>query len=344
MVAALLAAAVISGSVQDSPKEALKSALDALGQKHFSGLLYIEKAGKELFFHTVGFADPETKRPFTKQTGVDIGSLVKPIVKTAILKLEAEGKLSTSDTIDKYFEGVPGDKKEITIQQLMDHKAGFRGGFGRDYQPMERDELMGKMLASELRHEPGTREMYSNAGYSMLAAIIEKVTGEALENHIARTQFKPLGIRRFGYVLPKWKPEETTIGYSHMLGPQGKRWGSPIEQFWHEDGPSWNLRGNGGMITTVPELVRWYDASHNGELLTKEAYAKYAPIFARGEAPRNSMLLDVGGNAVFNTVMAFAPGMRVYVVAVSTDGRLMIEREMRGLLKLIMPIIRDKQT
>lgn len=321
----LICLAVLSQAPAD-PAAELKKTLDGLAAQHFTGVIYVEQDGKELLRHSVGYADRESKRPFSKDTGIEIGSIVKSLVNVATMKLVEEGKLSLSDPISKFFENVPEDKKAITVDMLREHKAGFKDVFGGDYQPMKRDELMDLMLKSELLFKPGEREEYSNSGYSMLSTILEKVTGKPIEVHLAETQLKPLGIERFGYVLPGWNPENTTVGYNK----EGGRWGTPRDKFWYEDGPSWNLRGNGGMIATVDALAAWTRAAHTGKFLHPENYELFAHW---GENPNpRAIWASAGGNGIFNTIVAYNPGRKVLIVAASTDARFVIEDHLRPLV------------
>lgn len=318
-----------------APPEALKSAMNALETRHFNGFLYVEQDGKEIFFHSVGWADRESKRPFTRDTGVEIGSIVKPMSKIALLKLVAAGRIALDDPISKYFSGVPEDKKAITVRLLMEHRSGFKDIFGDDYEPMERDELMKKMLASKLDYAPDSKNQYSNSGYSMLAAIIEKVTGESFEQHLARSVFRPIGLKRTGYVLPGWKPDELMVGYKR----DGTRWGSPLDKFWYKDGPAWNLRGNGGMISTMPELARWVLAAHTGKLLDAASYRVFSPALAAPDVKPNAFWGVAGGNGIFDTVVAYNPSRRLVIVTASTAARFEIESALRDLRPLIYSLV-----
>ncbi|MBC8066067.1 MAG: beta-lactamase family protein [Chlorobia bacterium] len=329
----ILAAAMLTSSQAD-PATELRAKLDELGKQNFSGVLYMEKDGKEIFFHSVGYADPESKRPFTRQTGIEIGSIVKPVVRVAMLKLAEDGKVGLSDSISKYFRDVPEDKKPITLQMLMNHTSGFQDVFGGDYEPIKRDALMQKMLEAKLLFTPGSKDEYSNCGFSMLATIIEKVTGESLERHIARTQFTPLGLRRFGYVLPNWNRDELMTGY----GSKGERWGTPREKFWYKDGPSWNLRGNGGMIATAKDLATWSLAAHGGRLLKPGSYKLFMPSWAEKPPSATAISMSAGGNGIFNTVLAYMPHHKLVLVAASTDGRFEIENHLRPLYPLMLKV------
>lgn len=300
----------------------IRAQLDALAPKHFRGMVYVEQAGKEVFFHTVGLANPEAKRPFTRETGICIGSIVKPMVRTALFRLVDEGKLSLRDPISKFIENVPSDKAGITLTHLADHTSGFQDFFGGDYEPMKRDELIGKMLASKLQFAPGAREEYSNSGFSMLATILEKTSGLGIEEFIARTQFEPIGLKKTGYVRPGWKKEDLVSGTNR----RGEKWGTPLDRFWYPDGPSWNLRGNGGMISTVVELARWGRALNEGEILTKKNHRLMIPAFYEPDAERR-LWGAAGGNGIFNTILIYNPGKRMVAVAASVDGRFEIESD-----------------
>jgi CubicO group peptidase (beta-lactamase class C family) len=309
--------------------------LDSYEAKHFNGFLYVEQDGKELFFHSVGFADRETRRPFTRNTGIEIGSIVKPMSKVALLKLNASGKISLDDPISKYFLDVPEDKKAITIKMLYSHRSGFQDVFGDDYEPMKRDALMKQMLASKLVYEPDSKEQYSNSGYSMLATIIEKVTGESFERHLARVEFQPLGLKRTGYMLPHWKKDQLMVGYR----ADGTRWGTPLDYFWFKDGPGWNLRGNGGLLTTFPELARWVRAAHSGQLLDSQSYTLFAPGLTPPNVKPNSVWASAGGNGIFDTVVAYNPSRRLVIVAASSDAGFQIEDVLRDLAKAVFQLV-----
>lgn len=317
-----------------SPDLELRYKLDAMEAQHFRGVVYVERDGKEIFYHAVGYADPATRRPFTRATGIEMGSIVKPVVRTAIYRLVEQGKLSLQDPLSKFFSDVPPDKQMITVDMLVHHTAGFQDVFGDDYDLVQRDELISKMLASKLLFTPGSKDEYSNAGYSMLATIIEKVTGEGLEEHIARTQFKPLGMKRTGYVLPRWNPDQVAIGTDN----EGKPWGSPLDRPWFKDGPGWNLRGNGGMLTTVGELARWCLAAHNGKLMNPASYAEFTPTFAKKDYPRTAMWGSFGGNGVWDCALIYSPAEKLTIIAFSVDGRLEIESKFKELRPLIVQL------
>jgi CubicO group peptidase (beta-lactamase class C family) len=310
-----------------SDADALKSYLDSQAPKGFHGVLYVEQDGRELFWHTVGYADRDRKKPFSKDSLFDIGSIVKPMVKVARMKAVSKGLIRQDDTLPKFFANVPEDKRAITIDQLASHRAGFDDTFGGDYELIGRDELMKTMLTSTLIFAPGSQMKYSNSGYSMLAAILEQVTGRSIEAFVAETNFRPVGIKRIGYVLPKWNRSDLVFGYRR----NGQPFGTPLDHRWAKDGPSWHLRGNGGMLATAPDLAKWVRAVHEGVLLNKDEHKLFAPRLYADDATRRIWGV-LGGNGVFNTLAAYHLEKRLVIVGASIDGRFEIESLGRELI------------
>ncbi|HEX9941724.1 MAG TPA: serine hydrolase domain-containing protein [Thermoanaerobaculia bacterium] len=283
------------------------SRLEAFG---FSGSLLVARDGRIVLEKGYGFADRERGVPFTAETGFDIGSITKQFTAAAILKLEMAGKLKVTDPIAKYFEGVPEDKSGITLHHLLTHSAGLEDVFGGDYEEMPRDRLVKTALASKLLWPPGTRYRYSNAGYSLLAIIVEKVSGRPYETFLQERLFKPARLTKTGYRGVKWAPGTLAHGYN----AEGD-WGTPLDHEWAPDGPWWNLRGNGGILSTVGELYRWHRTLEGDAILSKEAKAKYqAPHVPEDEegsshygygwaimkTPRGTRLITHnGGNGIF---------------------------------------------
>ena len=253
----------------------LMSRLEAFG---FSGSLLVARDGRVILEKGYGFADREKGVPFTAETVFDIGSITKQLTAAAILKLEMEGKLKVTDPLSKHFEGVPEDKRGITLHHLLTHSAGLVDILGGDYEEMPRDRLVREALASKLLWPPGADYQYSNLGYSLLAIVVEKVSAQPYETFLQERLLKPAGLTLTGYRGPKWDLAKLAHGYSRR-GP----WGTPLDHAWAPDGPWWNLRGNGGILSTVGELYKWHRALEGEAILSKEAKAKLqAPHVAEG--------------------------------------------------------------
>lgn len=263
-----------------------------------SGVILIRSRDKILLYKAYGVADREKNKRMTLETGFDIGSLVKAMTAAGILRLEEQGKLSTEDKLSRFFPNIPEDKKNITIAQVLAHKAGMKDMFGGDYDVVSRDWIEEKVLTTALVSPPGEKRLYSNSGYSLLAIIIEKASGKTYEKFMREEVFKPAGVKKIGYVLADWKNKDLAVGYY-----EGNRWGSPLDKKWAKDGPGWNLRGNGGMLSTVEETARWYESLVEGKILKPETLQKHlANSSGVSRALGERIILQAGGNGVFNSI------------------------------------------
>ena len=327
LAVSLLAAGGSAAAQELSTK--LDSAMRVAERGGFSGVVRVEKDGRLLLEKGYGLANRRAKIPFTAQTVVQIGSNTKDFTAVAILQLQAAGKLSMSDSIGKYFVSVPADKRGITIRQLMNHRAGFPLGIGGDFAPFNRAFLVDSAMHTVLLFPPGSRESYSNTGFSLLAAIIEQVTGKSYDIHIRDAILAPLGLRRTGFLLPGFKPNELAHGYL----PKGTDNGTMLAKAHAADGPYWNLRGNGGMLSTSGDMHVFYKALFESETLLTRA--------ARGDRfPPDEPVGLAGSDLVEFFLYDRFPGMRSEIIIASTNAAMkapVIRRELGKVLGLPNP-------
>jgi len=173
-----------------------------------------------------------------------------------------EGKLSLEDSSGMYFQNVPPDKQPVTIRQLLNHRAGFPQHSGPDFDSVTREDEIRKALAAPLRFPPGQGRGYSNTGYSLLGAIIEQVSGKSYDEYIRDEILVPAGLRETGFLLPRFDTRRLAHGYS---GDEDR--GTMLSKPHASDGPYWNLRANGGMLSTVSDMHRFYAVLAGDKLL-----------------------------------------------------------------------------
>ena len=165
---------------------------------------------------------------------------------------------------------MPADKAAITLHHLLTHSSGLESDFAGDYDPNAREEYVYRALDSKLLWPPGTRYEYSNAGYSLLAAIVEKLSGQDYESYLRAHVLAPAGMNDTGYRAPAWPAGRLAVGYQ-----DGERWGTILERITAPGAPFWALRGNGGLHTTLRDMLRWHQALATDTVLTAAARAKY---------------------------------------------------------------------
>jgi len=243
----------------------------------FSGVVLIAKDDRILLHKAYGFADRERKIPNNLDTTFHLASVGKMFTAVAIAKLFKEGKLSYTDTVARVFPEYPNKAvaEKVTIRQLLTHTAGFGTFFespgfvkGRTYANAT-DEI--PVYSNEkLFFEPGARWRYSNAGYSLLGAIIEHVTGKPYLQYIRETILQPLGMTQTDRNSPGKVAPNTSILYTQSENdPLGLEPYLPDKTLVNTQ-----ARGFGDGFSTARDLFKFLRAYRTGKLLGPEAIAE----------------------------------------------------------------------
>ncbi len=236
----------------------------------FDGSVLVELNGEKIISNGYGYSNKESKLKNSSATIFDIGSVTKQFTAAAILKLEMHGKLSTEDKLSKYFNDIPEDKEVITIHDLLRHQSGLISNVGKDYEKISKEEFLNKVLSSKLEFEVGSGFSYSNIGYSLLAMIIEQVSGQTYETYMYENLWKPAEMEMTGYTRPKRDTILIAVGYYR----DDRIWGKPTDKEWDKTAPYWHLLGNGGVLSTTEDLYRWHKALMTEQILSKEVKNK----------------------------------------------------------------------
>ncbi len=231
----------------------------------FSGAVLVSDEGEIVLNKGYGLALRDGNVPNTAGTVFTTGSITKQFTAAAIMTLEMAGMLDTSDPLSEHIEDVPADKQAVTLHHLLTHTAGVVGGTGPDFVEAERDETVRAILGAPLEFEPGEDMSYSNAGYSLLAAVVEKVSGRPYEEYLREHLFAPAGMEHTGYRLPDRSGKTVAHWY---VGETDN--GTPLEKPY----PYWNLLGNGGILSTTGDMYLWYRALQGVDVISAEAKAK----------------------------------------------------------------------
>jgi CubicO group peptidase (beta-lactamase class C family) len=222
----------------------------------------MEQNGALILKAGYGWANRERQIPFTPSTIAQIGSLTKQFTAAAIVDLAMQGKLRFDDTLAQHLGHVPPRATSITINQLLTHTAGLPSDCGDDFDRVSREELVSRCLANFTPPDTMTFA-YSNLGYSLLAAVVETVSGKPLEDYLADRFFKPLKMTRTGYFF------EDTLHDSLASGDTSGVVQPPISDRLRALAPAfWNLKGNGGIQASTEDMYTWYHALENGPVVT----------------------------------------------------------------------------
>ncbi|NDJ36215.1 MAG: beta-lactamase family protein [Chloroflexi bacterium] len=241
----------------------------------FTGAVLVMQGGDVLLDEAYG--QDAAGIPITTATVFDVGSISKQFTAAAVLHLQQRGLLSVDDSIAAHLPDVPAEKSDITIHHLLTHTAGFRAShFDDDLTPLSAEEALAAIYALPLRWEPGTHYHYSNTGYTLLALIVQTVSGEPFTQYMHTHLFEPAGMTHSGfYGEPQWAGQHV----AHTM-LNGRTQGSPAD--W--PGPYWGVLGNGGVLSTTSDLLRWVQALDAGTVLAPDQVeAFWTPYVSEGE-------------------------------------------------------------
>lgn len=222
----------------------------------FNGSILIKKEGKVILSKGYGLADKEKNISASDSTQYRIGSLTKTFTSLLIMQLIAENKLSLQDTIGKYLPTFV--HKHITIQQLLTHTSGIPSytndmenmlGVMRKEQSL--NEIITNLCSEPLEFTSGSQFHYSNSGYTILASIIETITGKEYGQCLNEKIFMPLSMSQTSF----GKNPANSKGY--YLGG--------IE-------PNYiikNTAGAGGISSSVIDLLKWDEALKTDKLVSQ---------------------------------------------------------------------------
>jgi len=231
----------------------------------FSGAVLVAQGDQIVLRKGYGFANYEEQIPNTPETLFSIQSISKLYTHVAILMEEDRGRVSLDDPIQRYVPGFPrGD--DITIRHLLYHRSGVLHYlhdlpdhiYGSLSEPISLKELIDEFAAVPLRFEPGTQYGYSNAGYSLLASVIEETSGTPFDQYLQANIFTPVEMHETKADWSNSVPG-VAVGYEKA---QGELIRSPADHVSYYVGAA-------GVYSTVDDLLRWYQAVYTDGSMRK---------------------------------------------------------------------------
>src|SRR5919205_2030256 len=212
--------------------------------------------GETVFEKAFGLADMEHNVPNTAQTIFESRSVAKQFTAASLELLQQEGKLSLDDPVRKYIPELPDYGAPLTIRHLLNHTSGLRDwgtvmsltGAGRGDRVINQDLAFDVITHQRaLDFTPGSEYSYSNSGYNLAAIIVEHVSKQKFPAFIEERLFKPIGMKN-----SSWRDD-----YQRMVQGRAEAYSRGGHGPWRLDMPFMNVYGNGGMLTTVGDWMKW---------------------------------------------------------------------------------------
>jgi len=211
--------------------------------------------GKTVLTKAYGMADLEHDVRNTPETIFEAGSVSKQFTAMAIMLLQKDGKLSIDDPVRKYIPELPDYGVPLTIRHMMTHTSGLRdwgsvesiAGWPRTTREYTHAHVLDIVSRQKsLNFTPGDHYSYSNTGYNLQAIIVSRVSGMSFAEFSQQRIFKPLGLSH-----TSWRDDHTRIVKNRAIAYSDERGEYKIEM------PFENVHGNGGLLTTVGDLLKW---------------------------------------------------------------------------------------
>jgi len=228
-------------------------------------------AGRPVLAKAYGMADLEHDVKITPETIFEAGSVSKQFTAAAVLLLARDGKLSIDDPVRKYIPELPDYHVPLTIRHMLTHTSGLRdwgsvesiAGWPRTTRAYTQDHVLEIVSHQKaLNFTPGTHWSYSNTGFNLAAIIVSRVSGKPFSDFTRERIFAPLDMTH-----TSWRDDHTrvlknrAIAYSEARGAGAPGVDPGIDTVqhgpFHTDMPFEDVYGNGGLLTTVGDLLKW---------------------------------------------------------------------------------------
>ncbi len=254
-LALIVTAVAAPATSSDGPHNpAIEHAREALGQlqdEGFAGSILVACGDQILLHEHYGIELPADQTP-----SYWVASITKQFTAAAVLNLITETDLTLQTPLKEIFEQVPEDKADITIHDLLSHQSGLPQAFASSGLT-RRDAALAAILSLPLARPPGTGFGYSNDAYTLLAILVERVSGVRYETYLGRSVIDRAGLRNATF----W-PRQAREG--EVIPPLA----TPFASDAYQD--NWDFRGATGMRLSVEDLHQWILALDRLQILNQQ--------------------------------------------------------------------------
>lgn len=286
----------------------------------FMGVVAVQRDHHLIYESGYGYANVALRIPFRPDTRFPIGSVSKQFTAAAILLLQQDGKLKTSDSVRLHYLKAPAAWSKITLQNLLTQTSGIPDfDFGKIYRdsPHRPEELLKDVRSKPLVFQPGAKYEYANVNYILLGIVVERTSGQPFCQFMRNRIFRPLQLRQTGC---NWNMHVAGSAQGYHPSAQG-----PVA---FEDKDLSSLAGAGSLYSSADDLIRWTEALQEGRVLSKASLAEMTTPSLNGygyglNIDGDGAELDIshtGGVEGFFSFLDYLPATRTTVVVLSNQG------------------------
>jgi CubicO group peptidase (beta-lactamase class C family) len=297
----------------------------------FNGSALVADQGQVVLKKGYGLANMEWAIPNTPDTKFRLGSLTKQFTATLIMQLVEQGQIDLGAPVTRYladYPSNPGDR--ITIHHLLDHTSGIVGyteipaWAATVRNPYTPTAFLAQFSTLDLLFEPGTKFSYSNSGYFLLGAVLEKVTGQSYQKLLRERIFTPAGMNDSGYDSTQPLLPRRAAGYDKRFD------GSYVNTAYLDMTQPYSA---GSLYSTAEDLYRWDQALLTEKILSARSKER---MFTPGLSDygygwtitrKNGVTTIAHGGSIngFNTLLTRNPDSRRAIILLNNTGGVPLE-------------------
>jgi CubicO group peptidase (beta-lactamase class C family) len=295
----------------------------------FTGTVALYQSDRIIYQRSHGYADIASGQPITADTKIRIGSITKHYTAALVLRLIQRGVFELDDPLAKFDLGFPNEiAQKITVRHLLSHRSGFEDLFTEEYinhyQSLKTiDDKLPLIMNQPLRFEPGTDHSYSNYGYIVLGAIVERTTGKSFKQVLEAEILRPIGAHHTDYALTD-EVKDKALSYTYT-------WAGRKQDVTHR---LENLTPDGGMYASASDLVKFYSALYYSDTLINDrmkaimmsGYADTARPWSEIASDPKSLRLAYGGGPGVSAAVELHLRDRFFVVVLANTDALVAEK------------------
>lgn len=323
--------------------------IDALIRKYagyelFNGSVLVAETGNVILEKGYGFANFEWDIPNDPTTKFRLASITKQFTAMLVMQQVEKGMIALDHPIGKYFPDYPKPASDkVTVRHLLTHTSGiFNYTELRDTRsertPRTVDEIISLFSSKPVEFEPGTKMKYSNSGYILLGALLEKVTGKPYEELLRRNILEPVGMRNSGYDHSETILKKRAAGYERPVTLENASFIDMSLPY-----------SAGAMYSTVEDLYLWDQALYTDKLLSpasrKVYFTPFLNNYAFGWSVRNSPIGATADSAMtfshqggvngFGTIIVRLPQQRHLIVLLNNTGSARLVEMSRAIMGIL---------
>lgn len=327
----------------------------------FNGNILVAEKGRVIYKKSFGFADFKNKKPLTEKSVFNLASISKQFTAAAVMLSVERGLLSLDDSLSKYFPEIPYEG--ITIRQMLTHISGlpeqneFMFKHWNSDNPITNKDMLEYLIKykPEAAFKPGEDFKYCNTNYSLLAMIVEKVTGQKFQDFVAKNIFEPLEMNETRFLNPtagnyKTIPNQTE---NYIADTENKEFLLPEEIPMYKNAVALTgLVGAGNIHSTTTDLLKWQESLKTTKILKRESIAQMETPQVRASVDgsdaygyglaiksiyNDTKIFHYGGTlGYWNSLQHFKNADRTIIVLSNNEGE-------KGLTNAIAAILFDGQ-